>query len=109
MILKDQQLKDLLAELKQGLKAIYGARLKGLYLYGSYARGEQEKYSDIDVLIVLDEISHYAGEVDRTGYATSELCLKYHVAISRVFVTEQDWKTRETSFLINAREDAVAA
>ena len=108
-MVQNTKLKAILAELRGGLEAIYGPRLKGLFLFGSYARGEQEKYSDIDVLIVLNQITHYAGEVDRTGYLTSELCLKHNVAVSRVFVTEQDWKTRDTSFLANVREDAIAA
>lgn len=109
MILKDEQLKKLLAELKEELKSVYRSRLKGFYLYGSYARGEQEEYSDIDVLIVLDEIPHYAAEVDRTGYAASELSLKYGTTISRVFVSEKDWKSRNTSFLVSVRDYAVAA
>ena len=109
MILKEKQLKELLGELKEGLKSLYGSRLKGLYLYGSYARREQEEYSDIDVLIVLDEIPHYAAEIDRTGYLASDLSLKYGSTLSRFFVTEQDWKTKDTSFFLNVREDAVAA
>ena len=108
-MIKDEVLRRLLTELKAELNSLYGPRLKGVYLYGSYARGEQQKYSDIDVLIVLDEIRHYAGEVDHTGYLTSDLCLKYNVAVSRVFVSERDWKTRDTSFLANVREDAIAA
>ena len=109
MILTDKQLKELLVELKAGLKSIYGHRLKGLYLYGSYARGEPEEYSDIDVLIALDQIPHYAAEIDRTGYLASDLSLKYGSTVSRFFVTEQDWKTKDTSFFLNVREDAVAA
>ena len=45
-----------LSELKDGLAALYSARLKGLYLFGSYARGEARPESDLDVLIVLDSI-----------------------------------------------------
>ena len=39
-------LDDLLNELKIGLDRVYGTRLKGLYLYGSYARGEEDEESD---------------------------------------------------------------
>ena len=98
MILNDKQLKELLAELKAGLKGIYGSRLKGIYLYGSYARGKQQKDSDVDVLVVLDQIEHYAGEVDRSGQLVSDLSLKYGVSISKVLVTEGDWRQKQDSF-----------
>ena len=45
---------DLIAELKVGLDGVYGDRLKGLYLYGSYARGEEDTESDLDILVVLE-------------------------------------------------------
>ena len=45
----------LLKELKEGLNRLYGERLKGLYLYGSYARGDYKEGSDLDILLVLDD------------------------------------------------------
>jgi hypothetical protein len=36
----DETVRALLNELKSGLDRIYGERLEGVYLYGSYARGE---------------------------------------------------------------------
>ena len=109
MILKEQQLKKLLKELKEGLNAIYGSRIKGLHLYGSYARGEQENDSDVDALVVLDRYDHYLEEVRRSGQLASDLSLKYGVSLSRVFVTENDWKLKNSIFLENVREEAMAA
>lgn len=43
MTIDKQALGDLLGELRFGLDAIYGKRLKGLILFGSYARGEQDE------------------------------------------------------------------
>lgn len=97
----------LLGELKAGLTAIYGERVTGVYLYGSYARGEEDSESDLDVLVVLDHLGHYGAEVDRTGYLISELSLKHGVSISRVFVPQREWVGRETPFLANAREEAI--
>jgi predicted nucleotidyltransferase len=102
-------IRPLLAELKAGLKAIYGERLRGVYLFGSYARDEEQTESDIDVLIVLDEIPSYGNEIERTGYLASSLSLRYGVTISRVFVPEQDWTSSESPFLANVREEAVPA
>ncbi|MGH2361057.1 MAG: nucleotidyltransferase family protein [bacterium] len=100
---------DLMAEMKDGLTAMYGARLRGVYLYGSYARAEADRESDVDVLVVLDHISHYAAEVDRTGPLVSALSLQYGVSVSRVFVSEQDWSGRTTPFLANVWDEAVPA
>jgi uncharacterized protein len=81
------RLKQLLKELKSGLNVIYGDRLKGLYLFGSYARQEQDAESDVDVLLALDSFdSTYTAEINRTGDLGSELSLKYGVTISKVYV-----------------------
>jgi predicted nucleotidyltransferase len=104
-----EPIKRLLEELKQGLIAIYGRRLKGLYLFGSYARGEEDAESDLDVLIVLDRVVRYGAELDRTSELTAKLSLDYRLSISRVFVSNRNWKNQASAFLTNAREEAIAA
>jgi predicted nucleotidyltransferase len=103
----NERIGTLVKELKRGLETLYGERLKGVHLYGSYARGEEDSESDVDILVILDQLDHYGAEVDRTGYLVSELSLKYGVSISRVFVSQQDWSDLETIFLSNAREEAI--
>jgi len=100
-------LDDLTAELKIGLDRVYGDRLKGLYLYGSYARGEEDRESDLDILVVLEQFDHYAAEVNRTGELASELSLKYGMTVSQVFVRESEWLNGDTPFLSNVREEAI--
>jgi predicted nucleotidyltransferase len=99
----------LLAEFQSELKRIYGERLKGVFLFGSHARGDAGSESDVDILVVLDDWEHYAAEIDRTGAAASELSLAYGLSISRVFVRERDWLNEQTPFLSNAREEAIPA
>lgn len=102
-------LTDLMTEIKSGLDRTYGERLKGVYLFGSRARGEGDPDSDVDVLVVLDEVSHYYGELERTAELVSTLSLRYDVSISRVFLPLAEWREGEGPFVLTAREDAVAA
>lgn len=44
----------LLDRLAHELKALYGERYRGLVLYGSYARGEADEGSDVDLLLLLE-------------------------------------------------------
>lgn len=105
----NDRVRALMDEVKIGLEAIYGERLKGVYLYGSYARGEADSESDVDVLVVLDHFDHYGAEVDRTGELGANLSLKYGLSISKVFMQECDWLDRETPFLANVWEEAIPA
>jgi predicted nucleotidyltransferase len=100
-------LSQLLADIKSGLSDIYGDRLRGVYLYGSYARGEQGPDSDIDILIVLDEITNYYAELNRTGELISNLSLECGVSISRVFTTINKWSASTGLFLRNVRNEAM--
>lgn len=99
----------LLVELKEGLARLYGDALRGVYLYGSYARGDFDAESDFDVLVVLDGFASYGAEVDRTAGLASELSLKHGLSISMVFVREHDWRTADTPFLRHVRDEAIAA
>lgn len=101
--------RELMSQLRTGLVELYGARLKGVFLYGSYARGMADQESDVDVLIVLDHIERYGLEINRTSDLVSSLSLHYGLSISRVFLSHNDWVSRDTPFLANVRGEAVPA
>ena len=102
-------IRAILAEVGSGLKLIYGEQLKGVYLFGSYARGDADRESDLDILVVLENFEHYAREVDRTGELVANLSLKYGVSISQVFMREREWLHGDTPFLSNVRDEAMPA
>ena len=104
-----ETIRAMLKELKRGLLSAYGGRLKGIFLFGSYARDEADEESDIDVLVVLDKIEHYPAEVERTSFLISQVSLKYGRSISCVYVTEDKWLNDRTMFFLNVREEAIPA
>ena len=103
----NQQVRDLTTRFRLGLEAIYHARLKGVFLFGSHARGEASTESDVDLLVVLDHFDRYGAEVDRTSALGAELSLAHAVSISEVFVSERDWLMGQTPFLKNVRREAL--
>ena len=96
-----------LDELKRALVSIYGARFKGLYLYGSYARGEASNNSDIDVMIVLGGDTKPAEEIDRIGESVAEICLRDDILISTFPVSEKWYQERQSPLFINVRREGV--
>lgn len=93
----------ILKELKQGLIRLYGERIRGLYLFGSYARGDHEEGSDLDVLVVLDDFERAPAEVQRTNDLVGDLSLEYLITISPVFMREKDWLTADKPLLRSVR------
>ena len=46
-----------LARFRESLAVRFGARLKEVVLFGSWARGDAHEESDVDVLVVIDGLS----------------------------------------------------
>jgi len=97
-------------ELKEGLAQIYGDRLKAVYLYGSYARGDYRQGSDVDVMILLSEYRMtYWDEIERTGELISTISLEYNAHVSRILMTEEKWKRSDTPLLRNIHREGQPA
>ena len=105
--MSQRKLKRLLKELKTGLSVLYGSRLCGIYLFGSYARNDQDAESDIDIMIVLRDYEYYGAELDRSSVLISRLSLNYGVSVSTVFQRQQEWLEADTPLLRNVRMEAV--
>ena len=94
-----------LLEFKDGLRAIYGDRLTGLVLYGSYARGEAREDSDIDTAVILRGPIFPGDEIERTSLLRQRICLEHGVLVSSVYVTEGDLGQGKDPLLMNIRRD----
>lgn len=90
------------------MRAIYGERLRGVYLYGRRASGGAPPDSDVELAVVLDRVDRYGEELDRTSAATASTSLDLGVIVSRVFVSETDWLGRTDGQLALVRAEAVS-
>ena len=67
--------KSINREIQKFIKAVQqllGTRLKKVILYGSYARGDYTKYSDVDIMILTNlsfkEIENYRDKISDIAY-----------------------------------------
>jgi len=67
-----QTIQTLLLSYLSDLKRIYGSHLKSVILYGSYARGDFNSDSDIDIMLLVDlsdeEIEAFSDKLSELGY-----------------------------------------
>ena len=96
-------------ELKAGLVDIYGDRLKAVYLYGSYARGDYRPGSDVDVMILLNDYKSYWEELNRISYLASDVSLEHDVTVSCLIMKEVQWKQSNMPVLRNIHKEGVPA
>ena len=96
-----------LDQLKRELGKVYGSRLRGVYLYGSYARNEADKDSDVDVLIALSGLVQSGLEISRINALVSQICLQSDLLISTFPVSLESWEKGRSPFLMCVRKEAV--
>jgi predicted nucleotidyltransferase len=103
------KIRKLMKELKDGLIRIYGDKLKAVYLYGSYARGDYREGSDVDVMILLKNYRNYWNEQKKISQLASDVSLDYDVTVSCIFIKELQWKNaiNELPLLYNIYKDGV--
>lgn len=73
-------LRPTLVRLEVALRGAFGERLSDVRLFGSYARGEANEDSDVDVLVLIDELQ--LDEIARVADLTSSLALETGVALA---------------------------
>jgi len=78
-------------------------------LFGSQARGQSNKQSDIDILILVDNDKITYSEEQRIKYPLYDLEFETGKVISPVIFSRNDWETRHiiTPFYQNIKKDGV--
>lgn len=100
-------IKLILLELKKELKRLYSARLSDVILYGSFARGEGTKDSDIDIMVLLDGKVDSWQEIDRTIDLITEINLKYDILISLLPIAKEDYYHLNMPIILSIRSEGI--
>ena len=81
----DAELKILLEALVNKLQPLFGERLKKVILFGSYARGDYDEESDIDIMLLLNQDEEILKEYsDKISEIIVDLDLEYNVVLSTI-------------------------
>lgn len=100
-------LEKLLGRLARGLRECYGERYRGLVLYGSYARGEADEGSDVDLLLLLKGEVNPARELRRAQAVKWPLALEADLAVFLLPVSADAYESSNEPFLRNVRQEGM--
>lgn len=105
----DPKISRLLNQVKARLHETYGERIKRVILYGSHARGEATKDSDVDVLVVVD-LSLDPREVeDSLSDFLYDIILNEGELFSVIAVSEERFESYRSPFMLNVKKEGVTA
>lgn len=104
LTLKEKKaLNEFALKLNQVLKVPFS-----IYLYGSKARGDARKDSDIDVLVIID--SEKKEDDHKVTDISFDIMLKHGVFLSVMVLSKKKWekyKNMPTSFAFSVQKDAM--
>lgn len=82
-LISKKNLQIVLNKVTEEMKLVFGDKLKAVLLYGSYARGDFNEESDIDIFVLVDmkklALSRYRTQV---SYFASRLDLEFDIFVS---------------------------
>lgn len=103
-----EPIKDVVHEFYQAVKAEFQDNLSDVLVFGSWARGDADEESDVDLLVILKKIPDYWKEKNKItdiayniGYNAKKVLM-----LSTVLMDEKTFLSDEPSpFLMNVRKD----
>jgi predicted nucleotidyltransferase len=100
---------EVLQVIKKNLSKALGGRLEGVVLYGSCARGEDTAESDIDILVLLDQVSDLGRDLRTCIHAVYPLALEWDRRISVKPVDVTAYRECDCPLFQRVQQEGIAA
>lgn len=95
--------KRIAREVEQALRDLYGNRLRQVIVFGSWARGDAHRESDVDLLIVLDRVESPWAELRTMEDVLWRQSIDNDTVVTGLPVGEADFENERTAMLHRAR------
>lgn len=84
-------------------------KIHEIILYGSVARGEHREWSDVDVLIIIDDESSRNPVHDAASSIAFDVMIEYNASISKNIKTEDEFENqKDKAYLTTVRQEGRA-
>lgn len=107
---KQNDLSEILKEMLVAYQAVYGEALVEILLYGSYARGDFEEDSDVDIVaIVKGSRIHLQEQLKKIWEVSSDLEIDYETIISPTVIPHDEFEKykNDIPYYRNIRNEGV--
>ena len=101
------KIEEVLKEFKEKVQILYGSNLIRILLYGSWARNDAGNHSDINVTVILKEVTTPGKEIDRMIDIITEINMKYDVLLSVYPISETMYNTVKSPLILNIKKEAI--
>lgn len=101
------KVREVLSEARKELQRIYHNRLKELILFGSYARGDFMDDSDIDIVLLLDNLTNAIAEREKYIPIISRISLEYDTVVSIVPFDFKEFHRKRTPLILNVNKEGI--
>lgn len=102
-----KKIEKVVREFKTELEQLYGDNLVSVILYGSQARGDAKRDSDIDVLVVLNEMNSPFLEIDKMVDIIHEHLLKDNELIQVIPTSISKFNNDWNPLYINVKKEGL--
>ena len=94
-------------EIKARLRAALGDRLRGVVLYGSFARGESSGESDLDLFVIVDRVAGLGDDLEAIIRALYPMQLAMERPIHALPVAEETFEAGEFGIYRQAKAEGI--